>query len=127
MAFNGAGGSSGGIGRFLVGFVMFLVGSYLLLNAIQVNMNYGFYSLGGFRITTGSLLIPFLIGTGIVFYNAKNFIGWLLLAGSLLLLIVGVISNTQLSFRRMPLWELIMMLVLTAGGAGILLSSLRRQ
>lgn len=40
---RGAGGSSGGIGLFLVGLVMMCGGFYLLLNAISVTSN---FSLG---------------------------------------------------------------------------------
>ncbi len=129
MAFQGAGGSSGGIGRFFVGLFMFIAGMYMLLNSIHVYSSFGFgnrlYGAGGFGITTGTLMIPFILGVGMIFFNSKNYIGWLLAGGSLALLIIGVITSIQFSFRSMSSFDLILILVLVAGGAGILLSSLR--
>jgi hypothetical protein len=129
MAFQGAGGSSGGIGRFFVGLFMFIAGMYMLLNSIYVHSSFGFgnrlYGVGGFGITTGAIMVPFILGLGMIFFNAKNYIGWLLAGGSLALLIIGVITSIQFSFRSMSSFDLILILVLVAGGAGILLSSLR--
>ncbi len=129
MSINGAGGSTGGIGRFFLGLCMFIVGSYLLLSAIQVSNNfyfgYGLFSIGGFGITSGILFIPFMIGVGMLFFNSSNFLGWLLSVGSVVLILIGVISSTQLSLRPMSAFELISILTLLAGGMGLFLSSFR--
>ncbi len=126
---RGAGGTSGGIGQFFIGFIMLCGGIYLLLNAITVTSHFGFgmrlYGFGRYGITSGMILIPFMIGTGMVFYNSKNFIGWLLASGSLVALIFGVISSLQFTFRHMSAFDLITILVLTVGGLGLFLRSLK--
>jgi hypothetical protein len=131
MSFKGAGGTEGGTGRFFLGLIMFLVGGYLLLDAIQVNnyfhMGYGLFSVGRFQVTSAIIMIPFMIGVGMIFFNSSNYIGWLLAAGSLTLLIVGVIASTHFSLRPMSAFELIMILVLLMGGIGLFLSSFRRS
>ncbi|QHT66735.1 hypothetical protein GXP67_08710 [Rhodocytophaga rosea] len=131
MSFKGAGGTAGGTGRFFLGLIMFLVGGYLLLDAIQVNnnfyMGYGLFSVGRFQVTSGLIMIPFMIGVGMIFFNTSNYIGWLLAAGSLALLIFGVIASTHFSLRPMSAFELIMILVLLMGGIGLFLSSFRNS
>jgi len=126
---RGAGGSDGGVGRFIIGLIMLCGGFYLLLNSINVRGHYGFgaslYSFGGFGITSGMIMIPFMFGVGMIFYNAKNYLGWILAGGSVVALIFGVISSIQFSFRSMTSFDLIVILVLAVGGLGILLSSLR--
>jgi hypothetical protein len=130
---KGAGGSSGGIGQFFVGFVMMCGGFYMLLNAIQVQSNfgmgariYGFSAFGGnYAINSGMVMIPFIFGIGFIFYNSKNWIGWLLTVGSLVALIFGVISSIQFTFRAMTAFDLISILILSAGGLGLFLNSLR--
>jgi len=79
MSSRGAGGTSGGVGSFLIGFVMMCGGGYMLLQSISVNTRFGFGSslynmggAGGFNITGGSIMLPFMIGVGIIFYNSKN-------------------------------------------------------
>jgi hypothetical protein len=129
MSIKGAGGSQGGLGRFFLGLGMFIAGAYLLLSAIQVTNNfyfgYGLFSVGGFQITSGIIFIPFMIGVGILFFNSSNIIGWLLAIGSVLLMIIGVISSTHLSLRPMSAFELIMITGLLAGGIGLFFSSFR--
>jgi len=126
---RGAGGTSGGSGRFLIGLIMLCGGLYLLFNSINVHSNYGFsarlYSLGGYRVTSGMVMIPFMFGVGMVFYNARNYLGWLLAGGSLVALVFGVISSIQFTFQSMSAFDLIVILVLSVGGLGLFLSSLK--
>lgn len=130
MALKGAGGTEGGIGRFFIGLAMMIGGGYLLLNAIHVtnhfSLGYGLYSFGGFRLTSGMVMIPFIFGIGIIFYNSKNFLGWILAVGSLIMLVFGVISSINFRIRSMSAFELIVILVLLVGGIGLFLSSLRK-
>ena len=125
----GAGGTSGGLGRFFIGLAMLIGGVYLLLNSISVYSHYGFgarlYSMRGIGVTSGMIMIPFMFGVGMMFYNSKNIFGWILAGGSLLALVFGVISSIQFTFQSMSAFDLIVILVLTAGGLGIFLSSLR--
>jgi hypothetical protein len=104
-------------------------GLYLLFNSINVYSNYGFgarlYSVGGYRVTSGMIMIPFMFGIGMVFYNARNYLGWLLAGGSLVALVFGVISSIQFTFQSMSAFDLIVILVLTVGGLGLFLSSLK--
>jgi len=126
---RGAGGTTGGSGRFLIGLIMLCGGIYLLLNSINVYSHYGFsarlYNIGGYGVTSGMIMIPFMFGIGMVFYNAKNYIGWLLAGGALVSLIFGVISSIQFTFQSMSAFDLIVILVLAVGGLGLFLSSLR--
>jgi len=108
---RGAGGTDGGPGIFLIGLVMMVMGFYLLFNSINV--------------TSGMVLIPFVFGVAIIFYNARNPIGWLLAIGALVALFAGVLVNTQFRFQRMSAFELITIFVLAFGGLGLFLRSLR--
>lgn len=126
---RGAGGSSGGLGQFFIGFFMFCGGIYMLLNSITFYANYGFgsrvYGIGGVSVTSGMIMIPFMFGVGMIFYDAKNKFGWLLAAGSLTALIFGVISSIQFHMRSMSAFDLSVILVLTVGGLALFLRSLK--
>lgn len=124
---TGAGGSPGGLAPFFLGIAMTIAGGYLLLNALRVLHGFGggLYSIGGFNVTGGMILIPFIIGTGIIFYDASKWYGWALAAGSLLALIVGAIASVRFSFEGMTAFDLILILVLFFGGMGLVLRSVR--
>ena len=131
---KGAGGSSGGVGLFFIGLVMMCGGFYMLLNAITVSSNFGLGSrLFGFSsfgsnvgITGGMIMIPFIFGVGMIFYNSKNLLGWILSIGSITALIFGVISTVRFNLRTMSSFELIVILVLAVGGIGLFLRSLKK-
>jgi len=107
-------------------------GFYMLLNAISVTSNFGlnfriynFNALGGFGVTGGMVMIPFIFGIGLIFYNSKNKLGWLLSLGSLTALIFGVISSVRFSIRTMSSFDFIVILILAFGGLGLFLRSLK--
>lgn len=127
---NGAGGTSGGTGQFFLGLIMMCGGFYLLLNGIVVSSNFGFssrlFSVGsGYGISGGMVMIPMMIGIGMVFYNSRNYLGWLIALCSFAALVFGVISSVSMSLRTMSAFELICILVLAIGGLGLFLRSLK--
>jgi hypothetical protein len=131
MAINGAGGTSGGIGKFFLGIAMFVAGMYLLLKNIYVQNSFGFgspfFNVGGLSVTSGMILIPFIIGVAMLFFNSKNILGWVLAIGSIVLLVVGVISSIHFTLAGMSAFDILMILVLVAGGLGLFLSSFRNH
>jgi len=126
---QGAGGTKGGLGQFFIGLIMLCGGFYMLLNSIIITSNLGFatrlYHFSGYGVTSGMIMIPFMFGVGIIFYNGKNLIGWLLSLGSVAALIFGVISTIRFSFRGMSAFDLMVILVLAIGGLGLFLRSLK--
>lgn len=131
---RGAGGTSGGSLAFVIGLIMASAGGYMLLDNIIVSNSWGFgaplYRIGyggGFNVTGGALLIPFMFGVGWIFYNARSLWGWILAGGSLAAIIFGVIINLSINLRTMSLLNLIIILVLMVGGLGLFARSLRQS
>ncbi|SMX39039.1 hypothetical protein [Octadecabacter ascidiaceicola] len=129
MPYRGAGGTNGGEGSFLIGIIMMIAGGYLLLKGIMVRPQFGFgnqmFAVGGFPVTTGLVLVPFAFGVGMIFYNSRNWIGWVLALGSVLALVVGVIASINFTLVRMSAFDLLMIMILLIGGIGLFLRSLR--
>jgi len=115
------GGTPGGVGEFVVGFIMTCVGGYLISNQVNVvGSNWSFYGANTFGVT----LIPMLLGVALLFWNGKGTMGWLLTAGGALFILAGVIANMHIYFRPATLFETIVMLVLLVGGLGMIARSL---
>ncbi len=119
---RGAGGTSGGIGEFLLGFAMAIGGGYMLLQKVTVTSG-GWYLWGvnAFGLT----LIPFMLGAGLLFYNGKSRTGWLLLFASLVMIVAGILMNLRIYFEHSSLFDTLMILALLAGGLGLLARSLK--
>ncbi len=114
---RGAGGTPGGMGQFLMGLVMAVAGGYLLTSRVTVTS--GFWSFGGYD-TFGLTLIPLIFGIGIVFFNGKSVLGWLLLLAGSVIILAGILMNLRIYFEHTSLFNTIMMLVLLFGGIGLM-------
>jgi hypothetical protein len=119
---KGAGGTPGGVGQFFGGVIMLGVGAYLLLN--QVTVAGSFWSFFGFN-AFGLSLLPLLIGVGFLFYDGKSVVGWGLTVLGSGIVVAGILMNMNIYFRPTSLYNTLVMLVLMAGGLGLIARSLQ--
>ena len=115
------GGTPGGMGHFLIGFAMACAGAYLLSNQVMVASSYWtFNGTNAFGLT----LLPMLIGIGMLFWNGRSVLGRLLTAAGALFILAGVLINLHIYFQPTSLFNTIVMLVLLAGGLGLIARAL---
>jgi hypothetical protein len=119
--YQDVGGTPGGFGHFVIGCIMACLGGYFLANQVSVVGSYwSFYGANTFGLT----LVPMLIGIGILFWNGKSVLGWLLAVAGALFIFAGVIANMHIYFRPTSLFNTLVMLVLFVGGLGLVARSL---
>jgi hypothetical protein len=119
---KGAGGTTGGVGSFLAGLAMIVAGGYLLLTRVSVvSGGWRFYGYDAFGLS----LVPLLIGIGVLFYDGRSVLGWLLTGAGAIIIFAGIIANLGIYFRPTSLFDTLIMLGLLAGGIGIVARSLR--
>jgi hypothetical protein len=112
-----AGGTPGGLGHFLLGFIMVCIGGYLLVNQVTVVGSYwNFYGENSFGIS----LLPMLFGIGLLFWRGRSIIGWILTVAGALFIFAGILANLHIFFRPLSLFNTIVMLVLLVGGLGLI-------
>jgi hypothetical protein len=128
--FAGAGGTPGGIGTFLLGFVMACAGGSLITNQVTVTSQ---YFASGFTVPVinyqmhsfGLSLVPFIFGIGFLFFNGKSLIGWALTVAGLTIILAGILMSMHIYFRQTTLFNTLIMLTLLFGGLGLIFRSLR--
>ncbi|MBL8988956.1 MAG: hypothetical protein JNJ80_21965 [Gemmatimonadetes bacterium] len=119
---RGPGGTPGGTGEFLIGLALVIGAGYLVLN--QVTVTTGFWHFYGYN-AFGLSLIPLLLGIGVLFFNGKSTIGWLLTLGGALIIALGVITHLQVFFQPTSLFNTLLMLGGLAAGIGLIARALR--
>src|SRR5919107_54094 len=90
----------------------------------DVRVRRGYWALWG-HSAFGLSLLPLVIGIGLLFYNGKSIAGWLLTFAGAVIILAGIITNLQIYFQPTSLFSTIVMLVLLAGGIGLVARSLR--
>ena len=118
---RGAGGTPGGLVEFFAGLAMTIAGAYLITNQVVVVSS--FWSVWGYNLF-GLSLLPLIIGIGVLFFNGKSIAGWILLFAGVIIIFTGILMNLQIYFQRTSLFNTIIMIVLLAGGIGLILRSL---
>lgn len=83
----------------------------------------GFWSVGGYSVF-GLSLIPLIIGIGILFFNGKSIAGWSLLFIGVVIIVAGILMNLHIYFQSTSLFGTIVMIVLVAGGIGLIFRGL---
>lgn len=111
------GGTSGGVIEFFVGLAMAISGGYLLISRVIVTS--GFWNWGGYS-TFGLSLIPLVFGIAFVFFNRRSIVGWLLIFASVVIIASGILMNLQVYFQPTSLFNTVIMLILFAGGIGLI-------
>jgi hypothetical protein len=119
---QGAGGTRGGIGIFLLGAAMVVVGGYLLMTRVVVSS--GYWQWSGTSLF-GLSLLPLLAGIGVLFFNGRSLPGWLLLGAGALIILAGIVANMHIYFAPTSLFDTLLILGLLAGGIGLVARSLR--
>jgi hypothetical protein len=66
-----------------------------------------------------------LFGVGILFWNGKSVIGWLLTVAGALFIFAGIIANMHIYFQPTSLFNTMVMLILLVGGLVLIARSLR--
>jgi hypothetical protein len=103
--------------------VLAVAGGYLLTNQVQV----GAGPLGGvawFGPTSfGLLLIPLLLGVGLLRFNAKLLIARLLVSAGAVILLASVLNTLRITFIPTSLFNTLLMVGMLVAGIGLLARS----
>jgi len=124
---RGAGGTPGGVGTFFGGLLMTVLGGYLVLNQVQVTSSFNFFGLWGWSRPAGFglTMLPLLIGVGVLFFDGKSKLGWILTAGGLLTILAAVLMSLSIHWEPTSLFNTLLMFALFAAGVGLIARSLR--
>ena len=106
---------------FLIGIILVAVGLFLLTQQTDVTMVWYTWRFGSINFASGLILIPFIIGIIMLFYNPKSLFGKILTIIGILIIVATIIMSINIVFKRTSLYNLIIMLTLMAAGAGFLL------
>jgi uncharacterized protein len=119
---RGAGGTPGGLVEFFVGVGMMLVGAWLFFSNLVVTSTFGaLWGRGG----SGVWLLVVLIGIGLVFFSGKSWLGWVMIVGGLIAIMITVITNLTIYFQPNSFLSTLIMLGLIFGGLGLVARSVR--
>ncbi|WP_010245214.1 hypothetical protein [Acetivibrio cellulolyticus] len=109
---------------FLVGLALFCGGIFLIFQNTTLYTNFTLLDIMGFTPPFGIVLIPFIIGVGVLFFNEKSIIGWFLTILGLVTIVLGIIMGLKIYFKPVSLYQGLIMFGMAAAGAGLTLKAI---
>ncbi len=109
---------------FFIGILCFGAGVFLVFQATDVRFIWYSWRFGSMNIPTGFVVIPLLIGIGLLFYNSKMIISWIVTVLGLIIVLLTIIMSVTIVFRTTSLFMFVLMFGFILAGAGLLLRAL---
>ncbi len=123
------GGRPGGEVKFLIGLLLSAVGLWFFFDSVRISSGYGGLLSGmmhrsgsgmGETTSMGIVLVPLFLGIVALFFNVRQTWAWVLTSIGMAIIIIEIVSRFRPIFDMKSSHALIM-LVLIAGGAGLML------
>lgn len=113
--------------EFILGVVFLAVGLFMLSKRVIVSSGWSVFSIGNFDLTTGTIVIPLMIGIILRFVYPKSFIPKLIVVLSCIFIVVAIIMSVRLRFVPTSLFDYLLIVGLIAAGTGLLLKVLTKK
>ena len=112
--------------QFFMGFLLFGGGLYWVFNSFTVSSSWGsgYWGIGNFRMPMGTMLIPLLIGIGLLFFLDKKAIGGFVCALGVLVILISLVTSIFFHAVGGTLYTYILMFGMVAAGAALLIKVL---
>lgn len=117
--------------KFFIGLLLLGGGLFMIFQNISVSSTWGyggyFLSFGGFHLSNGLIMLPIIIGIGMLFLMDKKIFGWVVLSIGIVIVLLSVMLTTHLSWRTTNAYVFIVMFGMTAAGGAMVLRELFRK
>lgn len=117
---------------FFVGLLMFGGGLFMILQNVDVTSGWGgfggsFFRIGAYSLPNGLIMLPIIIGIGMLFVMDRKIFGWIVLSLGIVILLLSIIMSVHLHWRTTNAYVFIVMFGLVAAGGGMMLRELFKK
>ena len=108
--FEGPGGTPGELGEVVVGLLMMAIGVYIVFDHVTVHTSFWRF-FGSPGTSFGLTLIPLLGGIGVLFFNGRSVLGWILLIAGAFLFAGAFSAHSVGTLLLRIVWALLTLVV----------------
>ena len=112
---------------FFLGIVLLAAGLFMLSKRTMVQSTWGGWRIGRFDVSSGTVVIPLLIGIIWYFFNSKSVFPKIIITLGLLFIVLAIIMSVRINFVATSLYDYILFLGMAAAGAGLLLRTVFKK
>ena len=112
---------------FFVGIILLAAGLFMLSKRTMVHSSWYVWRIGGFDLSSGTVVIPLLIGIIWYFINSKSIFPKIIITLGLLFIVLSIIMSVRINFVMTSLFDYILILGMSAAGVGLLLKTMFKR
>ena len=109
--------------ELLIGIVLVAAGLFMLSKRVIVHTGWYMWRIGTFNLSSGTVIIPLLIGIIWYFYNPKSVMSKIIIGLSIIFIVLSIIMSVSINFTATSMFDYVLILGMTAAGCGLLLKS----
>lgn len=109
--------------ELLIGIVLVAAGLFMLSKRVIVHTGWYMWRIGTFNLSSGTIIIPLLIGIIWYFYNPKSIMSKIIIGLSIVFIVLSIIMSVSIHFTATSMYDYVLILGMAAAGAGLLLKS----
>jgi len=106
--------------ELLVGIVLLAAGLFMLSKRVIVHTGWYMWRIGTFNLSSGTVIIPLLIGIIWYFYNPKSFIAKVIMGLSVVFIVISIIMSVSFNFIATSMFDYVLILGMAAAGVGLI-------
>ena len=109
--------------ELILGIGLLAIGLFMLSKRVIVSSGFGLFRIGSYDLTTGTIVIPLMIGIILYFLKPKSIIPKVIIILSIIFIVVAIIMSVRLNFVPTSLFDYILIIALIAAGTGLILKN----
>ena len=113
--------------ELVVGIALLAAGLFMLSKRVIVHTGWYTWRIGSFYLSSGTVVIPLIIGIIWYFYNPKSLISKIIMGLGALFIVLSVIMSVSINFVATSMFDYILILGMVAAGLGLLLKNYTRE
>lgn len=113
--------------EFFIGVILLGTGLFMLSKRVIVHSSWYVWRIGGFDLSSGTIVIPLIIGIIWYFCNSKSVVPKIIITLSVIFIVVSIIMSVRINFVTTSMFDYILILGMAAAGSGLLLKTLFKK
>mgnify|MGYP003623293997 FL=1 len=105
----------------VIGGILLLVGIFLVFQNTYVTTQWYVWRIGSLGLPTGVVVVPLLVGIGLVLYRPKWIVGKVVIGAGVLFILLTILFSVHIRFLSTGLFNYILMFGCIAAGIGLFL------
>lgn len=113
--------------HFFLGIILLGAGLFMLSKRVMVHNSWYIWRIGSFDLSSGTVVIPLLIGIIWYFANPRSVIPKVFITLGIIFIVATIIMSVRISFVTTSMFDYILILGMAAAGSGLLLKTVFKK